>query len=268
MNNANNGLITKIWGPSMWMSFHSIAFGYPNEPTDEQKTWYKSFYENLGNVLPCKYCRISYQQFILESDTLLDDSVFENRKTLTKWTYLIHQKVNKKLGVNYSIDYDDIVSRYEAYRAKCMPQDDKFKPPGCTVPLDYKAKSYDVAENKDCPVIPTELALKFAKYAQLRGIKNFIETVNANLNYESTKGTDIWITRNKKCCDIVSRMKKQSINSIEETGIYKGLPTIDELNLIAIRSSYLSQTELEEIAKKLTYLNNLNTTKYILKKVD
>ena len=36
-DNKNNGLITKIWGQAMWESLHCIAFGYPIEPTDEQK---------------------------------------------------------------------------------------------------------------------------------------------------------------------------------------------------------------------------------------
>ena len=42
-DNKNNGLITKIWGPAMWESIHCIAFGYPIEPTEEQKQNYKNY---------------------------------------------------------------------------------------------------------------------------------------------------------------------------------------------------------------------------------
>ena len=35
--NANNGLITKIWGPPAWEFLHSITFGFPISPTPEQK---------------------------------------------------------------------------------------------------------------------------------------------------------------------------------------------------------------------------------------
>ena len=36
-NSANNGLLTKIWGPHLWKSLHCIAFGYPSNPTDDEK---------------------------------------------------------------------------------------------------------------------------------------------------------------------------------------------------------------------------------------
>ena len=39
--NINNGLITKIWGPGAWEFLHSVTFGYPVSPTDEQKQYYK-----------------------------------------------------------------------------------------------------------------------------------------------------------------------------------------------------------------------------------
>jgi hypothetical protein len=49
----NNGLITKIWGPALWIGEHSISFGYPLNPTDEEKLAYKKHFESLADVLPC-----------------------------------------------------------------------------------------------------------------------------------------------------------------------------------------------------------------------
>src|SRR5579872_3793999 len=37
---SNNGLITSIWGPPEWESFHSFTFGFPIKPTEEQKLDY------------------------------------------------------------------------------------------------------------------------------------------------------------------------------------------------------------------------------------
>ena len=62
MSNANNGLLTKIWGPPLWESFHAITFGYPMEPDEEIKNNYKQWLISLGDVLPCSYCRNSYKQ--------------------------------------------------------------------------------------------------------------------------------------------------------------------------------------------------------------
>ena len=69
--NAHNGLITKIWGANMWVSMHSVTFGYPlTEPTQEQKNNYHTFFRTIGFVLPCKYCRESYQEFINEGQNI------------------------------------------------------------------------------------------------------------------------------------------------------------------------------------------------------
>ena len=38
----NNGLITKIWGEAGWTFNHAATFGYPLEPTEEQKIKYKN----------------------------------------------------------------------------------------------------------------------------------------------------------------------------------------------------------------------------------
>ena len=43
-SNKNNGLMTKIWGPSGWEFLHSVSFGYPIEPTAEQKKIIKIFF--------------------------------------------------------------------------------------------------------------------------------------------------------------------------------------------------------------------------------
>ena len=47
-DNSNNGLISKIWGPGLWIGLHSISFGYPINPSEEQKKNYKQFFELVG----------------------------------------------------------------------------------------------------------------------------------------------------------------------------------------------------------------------------
>ena len=58
--NSNDGMMTSIWGPTLWHSLHTISFNYPTHPTDSDKKHYKDFMSSLVNVLPCKYCRNSY----------------------------------------------------------------------------------------------------------------------------------------------------------------------------------------------------------------
>src|SRR5579872_2512487 len=86
-DNRNNGLITKIWGSSTWTSNHAITFGYPIEPNEQQKKDYHDYFVLLGKVLPCKYCRDSYNTFITSGDSKLTNADLESRETLTKWFY-------------------------------------------------------------------------------------------------------------------------------------------------------------------------------------
>ena len=120
-DNKQNGMVTKIWGPPGWLFLHSVTFGYPETITTENKdiaTHYKDFFNSLGNVLPCKYCRDSYNKYISE---LPVEYFLKSRKDLTKWLYLIHNKVNEKLGVpGCDIpSFEELENKYEKYRASC-----------------------------------------------------------------------------------------------------------------------------------------------------
>lgn len=271
-DNSNNGLMTKIWGPSLWMSLHCITFGYPKEPTPEHKEKYKMFFTLIGDVMPCGLCRESYKEFISTDDTKLTDDVFTNRETLTRWLFLVHERVNKKLGVTYGITYQDVVKKYEAFRAKCKKSKDPQTKKGCIMPMNAKAQSYKVAYNKDCAIICEDIAEKFMNYAKERGLSDddfdFINTYMHNKNTLRNKCTDIncnvWYKRNQECFNTIVNMRINNINSVETEGKYEGLPTIDELKLIMRLSSNLTCDELKEISKKLPKKRRFK--RYILKK--
>lgn len=129
---SKNGMQTRVWGPAGWVFLHCIAQNYPTEPSTKQKKEYLDFFKCVGNVLPCRYCRESYQQFIKEKDTQLNITVMENRTTFSKWLYLVHDKVNKKLGVT-SITFKQVTDKYESFRSKCT-KSPTVKVHGCTNP--------------------------------------------------------------------------------------------------------------------------------------
>lgn len=252
-DNKNNGMVTYIWGPFFWGMLHFITFGYPIEPTNEQKKKYKIFFTSLGDVLPCKFCRDSYKEFIEKGDTKLTDQVFKSRETLTRWMYDIHNLVNKKLDVDYRVTYEDVVDRYEASRAKCLKH-----AKGCFMPLNKKAESYQKIERKDCPIISHEIATLFIPYAIERGFEEadfsfiYLFSDDEDLEKQLADKNDIfWKKRNALCRKIIHRMRCRGIPSLEERGKYKGLPTTDELKLIMLLSSSLGRTKLSDIGLKV-----------------
>ncbi len=273
-NNVNNGLITKIWGPGAWEFLHSVTFGYPTSPTDEQKEQYRDFFIQVGNILPCKYCRDSYKKFISTGNTKLTDNVFENRKTLTSWFYDIHEKVNNKLGVTYGVSYKDICKKYESYRASCSKKPKSKEEKGCITPLDKKAESYKNAYNRSCPIVSYELAKNFVHYAKLRGLEDehfqYFEKLKDKNEFAEVledKCCNIWCKRNKECRNVIKDMRLYGKSSLEKDGKYEGLPTVDELKLILRFSSNLTGEKLASLVSKLPKRSKKRSNKKIYRLV-
>jgi hypothetical protein len=249
-DNKNNGLITKIWGPPVWESLHCIAFGYPIEPTTEQKQNYKIFFTNLMNVLPCKFCRDSYKDFItLEDETKLKECDLENRESLTKWLYKVHNRVNKKLGIEYNLTYENVVDKYESYRAKCIPNEN-----GCNMPLNLKAQSFYKSTIKHAPVIHEDQYKKIKKYAIMRGI-NFDDRILKLMDIKD-RNHEAWLMRDRKCIHIIKKMRINGIHPVETEGTYKNLPTINELKLISLLSTNICCKELDKICEIIDSLQH------------
>ena len=145
----NNGIMTKVWGPAGWVFLHSCVMGYPvkidenNKNDRKRKKMTKNFFETIGFVFPCRYCRDSYKEFIKEIPI---DRHLGTRRSLARWLYRIHNKVNKKLGVPKCDipTFQEVYDRYETYRAKCKPTSPKERrsrlEKGCVVPKDGKKK--------------------------------------------------------------------------------------------------------------------------------
>ena len=44
--NSNSGMLTSVWGPSLWHFLHTVSFNYPVKPTKKDKEKYKEFVES------------------------------------------------------------------------------------------------------------------------------------------------------------------------------------------------------------------------------
>ena len=116
--NSGDGMLTSVWGPSLWHSLHTISFNYPTNPTTEQKKKYYKLFMLLKDVLPCKYCRENYKKNI--KTVPLTMKTMKNRKTLSTWLYKLHEEINCMLGKKSNLTYDDVRNRYEMFRSRCL----------------------------------------------------------------------------------------------------------------------------------------------------
>lgn len=139
--NSGDGMLTSVWGPSMWHYLHTMSFNYPVEPSKENKHYYKEFVKNLQYTLPCKYCRINLKNNFKAHP--IKECHMKNRESFSRYVYELHELVNKMLNKNSGLKYCDVRERYEHFRARCNNEKLKLfkfnktkkKEKGCTEPL-------------------------------------------------------------------------------------------------------------------------------------
>ena len=103
------------WGPGLWTSIHCMSFNYPENPSYDDKKKYSDFFNLLGDMLPCVYCRKSYKTYMKNMPI---DDFLEDRLGCTIWAFVLHNLVNAKIGKPL-IDFKECVEIYEKMRAKC-----------------------------------------------------------------------------------------------------------------------------------------------------
>lgn len=144
---SGDGMLTSVWGPSLWHYLHTMSFNYPVRPTREDKKHYRQFMIDLQHVLPCKHCRINLKNNFKRLP--LRECDLRNREAFSRYIYKLHETVNKMLGKKSGLAYCDIRERYEHFRSRCTEEQPKIfkfrktqkkREKGCTEPL-YGKKS-------------------------------------------------------------------------------------------------------------------------------
>lgn len=90
-----------FWGPSTWYMIHSVASGYK----PEYRLSIINFINSLPLLLPCKYCREHLHTNISSSPSLNLNLFLDERESLFKWSYMLHDTVNKQLHKPPSPNY-------------------------------------------------------------------------------------------------------------------------------------------------------------------
>ena len=162
---SGDGMLTSIWGPSLWHYLHVMSFNYPINPTNIQKQKYKQLLLNFQYTLPCKYCRINLKNNFKKFP--LTDTIFKNRNNFSRYIFNLHEQINKMLGKNSGLTYCEVRDNYENFRSRCTiekskifnytKKNEKEKEKGCTTPL-YGKKSKCVIN-----IVPQEKKCKTFK---------------------------------------------------------------------------------------------------------
>lgn len=164
---------TVQWGKAMWIPLHAITFNYPISPTYNDRLKYKNYFYLTGDILPCKYCRESYNIY---KKYIPIDNFLDSREGVVYWLYVIHNLVNQKL-YKPMFPLCEVVVIYEKIRAKCgKVQKNDVK---------YKSCAKKFYKNVDRNIIQKHI-LNTQKYKPI--MKKYINNLfnsNENPNVES-----------------------------------------------------------------------------------
>lgn len=158
---STSGMSTRNWGPDAWnFLFISIMGRYPMEiKTDEHRKIrhdFKVLLTSLANILPCIFCRNSFEIFLKE---LPIKPFLQGRIQLMYWLYLMKDKVNTKL-----IKQEQKCYRDEKRRLKVLYRKGELSKRDYYIKIDkFKAKTFITV-----PTPPFEEVLD--KYEALRAV--------------------------------------------------------------------------------------------------
>jgi hypothetical protein len=114
---SDDGMLTSVWGPSLWHFLHLMSFNYPVNPTSAQKKEHRKFILNLEHILPCGYCRKNLKGNL--KSVPLNKEALKNRNNFSRWMYNLHERINKMLGKKSNLSYCDVRERFEHFRSRC-----------------------------------------------------------------------------------------------------------------------------------------------------
>ena len=102
----------QVWGKHGWFFLHSITMGYPEHPTNTDRDKYRSFFYNIGSILPCNKCQINYRKHM---EQIPIEPALINRGKLVEWLINIHNLTNRDTGKK-ELSYAEVIKIYtQAY---------------------------------------------------------------------------------------------------------------------------------------------------------
>ena len=86
--------MTKIWGPSTWILFHTMAYKIKNEHFNNKKNELINILKNITSNLPCPDCS-DHAKKIMNG---LKSNSIKTKDDFIEMVYYFHNHVNEKLG--------------------------------------------------------------------------------------------------------------------------------------------------------------------------
>jgi len=198
-----NNIKPYFWGPHFWETLFSICALYPDNPNKNFINSTKMYMISLKELLPCMSCRKSYEKFSSEIDTnIYNDLNFSSKENFCKLIYLLRNKVNDKLGLEYNITLDYFMKKLEQRVCSSKHDMDSYANNVSDAPFiqeELKNLVYDYLKKNN---INKEFKIEHTKNI----IKKILEFIKKPVFEENNKLFKFWIKRNTQCYNIIKKI--------------------------------------------------------------
>ena len=101
---VSRNILPIIWGHNVWSSIDNYIAILPEELYKKEIECIMGFFNSVTVLLPCNSCKLSYIEYCKEPNTnIYDINNFKTRDSVIKLLWILRDKVNKKLQVEYCI---------------------------------------------------------------------------------------------------------------------------------------------------------------------
>jgi hypothetical protein len=102
-----------VWGPHYWFFLHTVAYTYPEHPTNVTKRKYYDLIQNMPLFLPDERMGDQLATFL---DKYPVSPYLDTRESFMRWVHFIHNKFNDHLGQEPLSMYAALDAYYQQYR--------------------------------------------------------------------------------------------------------------------------------------------------------
>jgi len=105
----------KIWGPHYWFFLHTVAYTYPEFPTNVTKRKYYDLIQNMPLFIPDESMGNKMAGML---DKYPVSPYLDSRESFIRWVHFLHNKINVHLDKEEITAYQALDRYYHEYRPK------------------------------------------------------------------------------------------------------------------------------------------------------
>ena len=102
-----------VWGPHYWFFLHTVAYTYPEHPTNVTKRKYYDLIQNMPLFLPDEAMGDRFAAFL---DKYPVSPYLDTRESFMRWVHFIHNKMNHHLDKEPLSMYAALDAYYQQFR--------------------------------------------------------------------------------------------------------------------------------------------------------